>query len=257
MKPGDIVGFRYQVKSLLGKGSFCEVWSAIHTHTRAEYAVKTVASSNESTAAQLANERLILSSLSDCTNIITLHSHFSTGGCLFLMLDKAETSLDKLTGFTNVAGLLGIHRALSFMHAKGILHRDVKPANVLVVTDDRLVLCDFGLSGPPVLTPCKTKNLVGTKTFASRRASSLWQNTKFDDIESFLYTILAVVHYSGKGITSYSELALSTDEIPGELVAAVSYVRLPGGKLPDLSALGFVEKQLHIYAERVGGGLLT
>ena len=252
MKVGDIVGFRYQIKGLLGRGSYSEVWSAINMHTRAEYAVKTAIVSDENTSSQLANERLILSTLSRCDNIITLHSHFSSGDRLFLMLDKAETSLDKLVDFKDMSGLIDIFEALTFMHSRSILHRDVKPANVLVVKNNKLVLCDFGLSGPPVLTPKVTKNLVGTIQFASKRVTSLRQNTAFDDIESFLYTAIDVLHYHGSCSCVYSDMKLSTDELPGELVAAVSYIRLPEDRLPDPSSVGFVKRQLQIFSERKG-----
>ena len=42
--------------------------------------------------------------------------------------------------------LFSVTRALHFIHSKGVLHRDLKSANVLVGSQGELKICDFGLS---------------------------------------------------------------------------------------------------------------
>lgn len=43
--------------------------------------------------------------------------------------------------------------SLNFLHSSGIMHRDVKPANILVDSECRIKLCDFGLSRTTVEKP--------------------------------------------------------------------------------------------------------
>ncbi|GGM95255.1 hypothetical protein GCM10010106_50010 [Thermopolyspora flexuosa] len=78
---------------------------------------------------------------------------------------------------------LAVLSALEAAHAAGVLHRDVKPANVLITGDGRVVLSDFGIAvlagaqpGTPVGTPGYTapECLLGTPGEAAGPASDLW-----------------------------------------------------------------------------------
>lgn len=67
----------------------------------------------------------------------------ATGGSLWEYL---HSTTEPLAHALQTAFLFDIARGMSFLHSKGILHRDLKSANVLVFANRRLKLCDFGLS---------------------------------------------------------------------------------------------------------------
>jgi serine/threonine protein kinase len=114
-----------------------------------------------------------------------------------------------------------IHVALAFMHKKGYGHNDIKPSNVLLSTDGRCRLCDFGSAaalGAPVLssTPVFRASDAGLVTAAQLdfkmlaatllyklglhaaetapnvpQMSSLALKVVHDDLRAFLFTLLA------------------------------------------------------------------
>jgi serine/threonine protein kinase len=89
-------------------------------------------------------------------------------------------------------------RALSVVHAKGLLHRDIKPANLLVASDGRLLLSDFGLvhdDDSSVLT--RTGQFIGTLAYSS--PEQLRGDHDAIDVRSDLYSL---------GITLYEALTL-------------------------------------------------
>ena len=74
---------------------------------------------------------------------LCLVTELASGGSLQKCLHSTTEPLPHAlqTGF-----LFDIARGMSFLHSRGILHRDLKSANVLMFDNARLKLCDFGLS---------------------------------------------------------------------------------------------------------------
>src|SRR5262245_2896408 len=86
-------------------------------------------------------------------NIVTIHSVEEADGVLFLTMELVDGKpLDSLivTGglpLTRILTLaIPLADAVSAAHQKGITHRDLKPANVMVTTDGRVKVLDFGLA---------------------------------------------------------------------------------------------------------------
>ena len=152
---------RYELLEIVGSGAFAKVYRAQHVHTRTEVAVKLLEAPAAVAAASdrwLAEVRAMAAI--DHPNVVRiLDGGRSSQGEAFLVMELSPgLPLRRWLREhpTDLAGALGLCLQLldgvAAVHAKGIVHRDVKPANVLVENVDgrpRVKLLDFGVSKVP------------------------------------------------------------------------------------------------------------
>ena len=160
----------YEVLTLLGAGGMGEVYRARDLTLRRDVAIKIlppeVASSPERIA-RLEREARLVAGLNH-PNIVTLYSLGEFGGTRFLTMELVEgTNLADRLGPRGlpIAELLAIAiplaDALEAAHARGVVHGDLKPANVMVTPENRVKVLDFGLAtvtGPETLASDSTRS---------------------------------------------------------------------------------------------------
>jgi hypothetical protein len=137
------------------------VWRAYDQHLGVDVAVKQVLLPMEGKGpqaaervARAAREARNTARLRDCPNIVTVHDvHIENGAPWIVMqLVKGESLAERLahggplTENNAVALARDLLRALAAAHAAGIVHRDVKPGNVLLAADGTALLADFGIA---------------------------------------------------------------------------------------------------------------
>ena len=156
-----MIGGRYRLVDRLGSGAFGQVWRAYDMHLGVDVAVKQVLLPMEGKGpqaaervARAAREARNTARLRDCPNIVTVHDvHIENGAPWIVMqLVKGESLAERLshrgplTENNAVALARDLLRALAAAHAAGIVHRDVKPGNVLLAADGTALLADFGIA---------------------------------------------------------------------------------------------------------------
>ncbi|MEV4362477.1 serine/threonine-protein kinase [Nonomuraea sp. NPDC004186] len=152
---------RYRLLSQLGQGGMGTVWRAMDELLRQEVAIKEVrlpSDLDEASRAELAERTLrearAAATLRSHPSIVTVHDVVLDDGRPWIIMELVRgRSLDRVV---RDDGPLPPHRvaeigmqmldALGAAHASGILHRDVKPANVLLPDDGRVLLTDFGIA---------------------------------------------------------------------------------------------------------------
>ena len=154
LAPGDMLGV-YQVKQELGRGAVGIVYSGI-APSGEPVAIKVLRPElardarflarfdHEARAAQAieSNHLVPLLDVGEDRDLRFLVSRLMPGGTLRMLLDqRGPLPLDQL-----VANAADIARGLDAMHAHGLLHRDVKPSNVLFDDGGRAQVADFGLA---------------------------------------------------------------------------------------------------------------
>src|SRR5689334_19766784 len=156
LRTGDSVD-RYVVVGLLGAGGMAEVYRATDQRLGRDVALKFVRTlQNEGAAcgslcSLLMREARTMAQLSH-PGILTVHDVGEHGGCVYLAMELVNgTTLREWTKTPRRFSerrqvLLEGGRALAAAHAAKIVHRDVKPDNVLIDRSDRAIVSDFGLA---------------------------------------------------------------------------------------------------------------
>ena len=155
MKSGELFNDRYEVSTVIGKGSFGQVVKAIDTQQgNVEVAIKVMKKPSSRSAverlAMLRAEVEILRSMNH-PNVVTLYEVFESQTKLYLVMELSEATVaDLMRGGVLVAAdspfiLRELLAGLNYLHGRNVVHRDVKAANALVF-ETNVKLADFGNS---------------------------------------------------------------------------------------------------------------
>lgn len=158
---GMLVGGRYRLERVLGAGGFGRVWSAQDEILQTGVAVKELLLAPHLPEAErldrlhrAGREARNAARLRDHPHIISVHDVvvIDQTPWIVMQLVSGGTLQDRLagTGRLSVADTAGLAkallRALGAAHEQGIIHRDVKPANVMLTDDHQILLTDFGIA---------------------------------------------------------------------------------------------------------------
>jgi len=153
LRPGDCLG-RYTVRRLLGAGGMGWVFEAVDPVLGRTVAIKVIQSDGEPTSkarARLLREAQALARLHH-PNVVSIYDVDIEGTQVYIAMEHVQGATlgewrlaAKRSWREVVAKFLAAGRGLAAAHAVGIIHRDFKPANVLV-GEERVVVVDFGVA---------------------------------------------------------------------------------------------------------------
>ncbi|QNE20461.1 serine/threonine protein kinase [Kribbella qitaiheensis] len=152
---GRLVAGRYRLQALLGRGGMGRVWLAEDELLRRKVALKQLVLSGEANqvrASALAEARSL--ARLDHAGVVKVHDVIEDSGDQWIVMEYlsgrtlAETvAADGPLPIPDVRRMaLHLVDALRAVHAAGLVHSDVKPANVQLCDDGRVVLTDFGIA---------------------------------------------------------------------------------------------------------------
>lgn len=161
----------FVVREELGRGGMGIVELATQRALNRDVAIKRLISPSESHVAALLREATIAGQL-EHPNIVPVHALVSTDGGPSVVMKRvtgtdwqASIRLDETTLETHIDILVQLCRALSFAHSRDVVHRDVKPANVMIGEYGEVYLVDWGLARRLVEGKLVNKRIAGTPAY--------------------------------------------------------------------------------------------
>ena len=262
--PGRMLGGRYRLGGVIGTGGSGTVYLADDLSLGRQVAVKVLHPSlvgDEAFVERFRSEARLVASLAD-PHVVAIYdwgvdgqaylvTEYLGGGSLRSILSSGRT----LTPSQMLMVALEACRALDHAHRQGIVHRDVKPANLLFGQDARLRIADFGLAD--ALTGTVSRELfggggvIGTARYASPEQA---QGRPLDGRSDVYALALCMV----EGVTGH--LPFVADTIAETLAARVGRdVPIPdalGPLVPVVASAGTAEVENRPTAREMGRLLL-
>lgn len=155
--PGNTFANRYEVKEILGQGGMGTVFKAVDRELGEVIAIKTLKQDflkEDPTALERFKSEIRLARKISHRNVVRTHDIGERDGVYFITMEYVEgASLKQLIrsrGKLPIAVALSVGkqlaRALEIAHEQGIIHRDIKPQNMVVEPDGVLKVMDFGIA---------------------------------------------------------------------------------------------------------------
>ncbi len=178
VKPGQVLGNRYEILQLLGEGGMGAVYKARDRALDRIVALKTIRPERAShpEILQRFKQELILARQVTHKNVIRIFDLGEAEGIKFITMDYIEgqdlKALMKQRGKFPPEEAIGIIqqvcRALQAAHAEGVVHRDLKPQNIMVDAQGKVSVMDFGIARSLEVTGMtQTGALMGTPDYMS------------------------------------------------------------------------------------------
>lgn len=218
LQPGTVLAGRYEIIQLIGQGGMGAVYKARDTELDGFIALKTIRPNLAKNADTLRRfkQELILARQVTHRNVIRIHDLGQSDGIKFITMDFVEGR--DLRSFFDEKGkfepreaaliMLQICRALEAAHGEGVIHRDLKPQNIMLDPSGRVYVMDFGIARSAYLPGMtQTGALLGTPEYMSPEQARGEKLTEQSDIFS-----LGVIFYellTGKS-PYYSDVPLAT-----------------------------------------------
>ncbi len=259
----------YRLQSILGKGGMRVVYRARRERDGAEVAVKTIrpgGPANSHLVTRFLREAQILEQLRH-PNIVSFHESGHAGGLLYFVMELVP--IENAGELVKADGPLEIRRAvrlildvlagLEYAHGRGFIHRDVKPANVLVLNapgGELVKLADFGLARTYQESPLSGLTLsgmaAGTPQFMPSEQITDFRGARpaadqYSAAATLYYLVTGCYAYDGDTTAELFRKKLTEDpvplaarrgDVPGELASAVhrALARRPEERFTDVAA---------------------
>ena len=203
---GEVIAGRYELEELVGSGGMSSVYRAYDRQLERRVALKILherLGADDEHVSRFRHEARAVARLSH-PNVVTVIDRGSDGGRQFIVFEYVDG--ENLRQLLDRTGRLPVRRALeiaiavadalAYAHERGVVHRDVKPQNVLIGRDGELKVTDFGiarsLDAESGLT--LTGTVLGTSSYLSPEQASGKRVTESADVYSLgvvLYELLA------------------------------------------------------------------
>ncbi|MEN8165474.1 MAG: serine/threonine-protein kinase, partial [Acidobacteriota bacterium] len=218
--PGMRLAGRFLIKERLGSGATGTVFAALDTTVGQKVAVKLLRQDLRDAGSCERLRREVRAARSGHPNVVAVFDLHEDGGHLFLSMElvPGQSLRDELIAREKLPWheVVGIGRrvaaGLAHLHAQGMVHRDIKPGNVMLATDGPAKVCDMGLARPTAqgMTVTETAMVVGTPAFMAPEQARAGDLTAALDIYALGLTLFRALtgYVPNEGDTAVETLML-------------------------------------------------
>jgi serine/threonine-protein kinase len=192
--PGIVLAGRYRLTEHIASGGMGDVWRGVDNVLARTVAVKILLPSlvaEPGFAARFRDEARTMATINH-PGVVNVYDYGADGGVTYLVMEYVEgdalsktlSQVGRLTPQRTMSLIAQAADALQAAHDKGIVHRDVKPANLLVRPDGTLVLTDFGIARREAAASNLTAvgSVLGTASYISPEQASGRGATPLSDV---------------------------------------------------------------------------
>lgn len=174
---GNIIADRYKIINKIGSGGTADVYLAWDGKLNRYVAIKILSktyASEKNFVARFKKEAQILARLND-PNIVAIYDWGQYDNSYFICMEYAEgQSLEEIIDKQGIISpevtaryAIQICSALEVAHKNNLIHRDIKPQNIIVTPDGTVKIADFGIAKSLIEDNTKTINILGTAYYIS------------------------------------------------------------------------------------------
>ncbi|KAJ2654136.1 kinase that interacts with cdc31p [Coemansia sp. RSA 1200] len=199
---------RYEKKELVGRGAYGVVYRGRDTVTGRIVAIKILNLDYEEDFSDMQREINLLSQLHS-PHIAQYYGSFIESSRMWIIMDYASGgSIHKLMQAGPVdekyisSIMYGVLLALDYLHISGIMHRDIKAANILVTTEGVVQLCDFGVARQVMQASAKSYSFVGTPYWM---APEVIQKGQVYDFKADIWSLGITAYEITTGVPPYAD----------------------------------------------------
>ncbi|HEY5976999.1 MAG TPA: Stk1 family PASTA domain-containing Ser/Thr kinase [Solirubrobacterales bacterium] len=235
LNEGSVVDGRYKVLRKIGTGGMADVWLAEDAHLQRQVALKvlhTRFAQDREFVERFRREAESAAGLNH-PNIVSVYDRGDVEGTYYIAMQYLQgRSLKELidVGLTPEQSVYLIRQVLEgarFAHKNGVVHRDLKPQNVIVDDEGKAVVTDFGIARAGVSEITQTGSVMGTPHYLSPEQAQGEEVTPVSDLYSvgvMLYEALAGrVPFEGESAVAVAMKQVSqAPQLPSSIKAGIS-----------------------------------